>query len=85
MSNRPKIDHGLTSLEKIDIPFGLFPFCNFDLVKTPAVKGNSTYSPTEMIKVSHGTDTSLMPNRKAAIGAKANIIMTSFIETCTKV
>jgi hypothetical protein len=51
----------------------------------PAIRGNTTYSTTDSSRLCQGTWISLTPSRKAAIGAKANTMMMSLTDTCTRV
>ena len=54
---------------------------NLLLVIYPALSGITTYKTTEISNVSHGTTILVTPSNRAAIGANANIMIMSFIET----
>ncbi|CDN90093.1 hypothetical protein BN948_04534 [Hydrogenophaga intermedia] len=54
-------------------------------VITPAASGSTTYNTVDSSSVDQGTVTSVTPNRKAAMGAKATTMTRSFTDTCTSV
>jgi hypothetical protein len=47
--------------------------------------GTTTKITTEAMSVSQGTSTAVTPSSRAAMGAKANTMMRSFTDTCTRV
>ena len=85
IAKRDTMDKGLIRLVKLAIDllisFGRDKILNRVRVDIPASNGTTTYKTTDKIKVDQGTTTSVTPSKRATIGANANTIITSFIET----
>jgi len=85
VANKPIIDQGFIIARNASIFARLPCLSSAFRVNAPANSGTKTYSTTDNNKVSQGTVISVTPSNKPAIGAKANIIMISLIDTCTNV
>ena len=85
VASRPRMLTGLRVWTKSSTAFSPPRPLSQRRVSAPATSGSSTYSTVDSTRVSQGTVMSLTPSNSAAMGAKANTMMTSFTDTCTRV
>ena len=90
MVNKPSMDKGFSLALNLAISTSracalaaLAP--SLTRVAIPATRGITIYKTTESSNVVHGTSMSVIPSKKATIGAKAKIMITSFNATWTSV